>query len=138
MLNLVKQKGVYSYEYMDSFKKCLDEKLPDRCKFYNSLKNECISKKDYIRTIDVWNVFKINTMGDYFDLHLKTDVLVYVFVKFIDTCLEYYELDNCQYFRSPELISNAMLKMSEIKLKLVSDTKFIYWKRNERSYFLHC
>ena len=61
---------------MDSFKKCLEEKLRDRYRFYSSLKNECISKKDYIRTIDVWNVFKINTMGDYFDLHLKTEVLV--------------------------------------------------------------
>ena len=32
-LELVKQKGVYPYEYMDSFKKFSENKLPDRCKF---------------------------------------------------------------------------------------------------------
>ena len=36
-LELVKQKGVYPYEYKDSFKKCSDDKLPDRCKFFSSL-----------------------------------------------------------------------------------------------------
>ena len=31
LLKLVKQKGVYPCEYMDSFKKFFDKKLPDRC-----------------------------------------------------------------------------------------------------------
>ena len=50
-------------------------------------------------------MFKINTMGDYSDLYLKTDVLLLanVFEKFIITCLEYYDLDPCHYFRSPRL-----------------------------------
>ena len=30
-LKLVKQKGVYSYEYMDSFEKIFEDKLPDKC-----------------------------------------------------------------------------------------------------------
>ena len=33
-LELVKQKGVYPYEYMGSFKKFSENKLPDRCKFF--------------------------------------------------------------------------------------------------------
>ena len=45
-LKLVKQKGVYSYEYMDSFQKFSEDKLPDKCKFFCSLKHECISEKD--------------------------------------------------------------------------------------------
>ena len=45
-LKLVKQKGVYSYEYMDSFQKFSEDKLPDKCKFFCSLKYECISEKD--------------------------------------------------------------------------------------------
>ena len=32
-LKLIKQKGVYPYEYMDSFEKLSDDKLPDKCKF---------------------------------------------------------------------------------------------------------
>ena len=31
LLELVKPKGVYPYEYMDSFKKFSEDKLPNRC-----------------------------------------------------------------------------------------------------------
>ena len=63
-------------------------------------KDECISEKDCSQAINVWNTFKMNTMGDYHDLYLKTDVLLLtgVFEKFINTCLEYYGLDPCHYF----------------------------------------
>ena len=46
-LELLKEKGVYPYEYMNSFKKFSENKLPDKCEFFNSLKDECISEKDY-------------------------------------------------------------------------------------------
>ena len=96
---------MYLYEYMGSFKKTFDEKLPDRCKFFSSLKDECISGKDYLHAANVWDVFKINTMGNYHDLYFKADVLLSadVFEKFINTCLEYYGLDPFHYFSSPGL-----------------------------------
>ena len=106
-LGLVKQKEVYPYNYMDSFKKFFENKLPDKCndKFFSSLKDVCISGKDYLKANNFWNVFNINTMGDYHDLYLKTDVLLLanVFEKFISTCLNYYGLDPCYYFSSPGL-----------------------------------
>ena len=37
-LKLVKQKAVYPYEYMDSFKRFSDKELPDRCEFDSFLK----------------------------------------------------------------------------------------------------
>ena len=43
LLKLVKEKGVYPYEYMDSFKKFSENKLPGRPTFFSSLKDECIS-----------------------------------------------------------------------------------------------
>ena len=46
LLGLVKQKGVYSYEYMDSFEKFSKDKLPDRYKFFSSVKYEYISEKN--------------------------------------------------------------------------------------------
>ena len=49
LLELVKEKGVYPYEYMDSSKKFLKIKLPNKSNFFNSLKDECISEKDYQR-----------------------------------------------------------------------------------------
>ena len=47
LLKLVKQKGVYSCEYMGSCKKFSEDKLPDKSKFFNSLKDECINKKRF-------------------------------------------------------------------------------------------
>ena len=41
-------KGVYSYGYMNSFGKLSKDKLPDRCEFFSSLKDECISQKGYL------------------------------------------------------------------------------------------
>ena len=76
LLRLVKQKGVYPYEYMNSFEKFSENKLPDRCKFFSSLKDECISEKDYLKATNIWYVFKMNTMGDYHDLYLRADLLL--------------------------------------------------------------
>ena len=79
-LNLVKQKEVYPYEYMNSF-----IYPPDRSKFFSFLRYVSISEKDYLKENNIWNVFKMNTMIDYYDLYLKTDVLLLadVFEKFI-------------------------------------------------------
>ena len=99
--------------------------LPDKCEFFSYLRDKCISKEEYDRAINIWNVFKIKTLGEYHDLYLKTDVLLLadVFEKFIKTCLEYYKLDPCHYFSSPGLSWDAMLKMTGVKLKLISNTK---------------
>ena len=130
-LRLVKQKGVYPYEYIDRFRKFSENKLPDRCKFFSYLEDVCISKKDYLKANNVWNVFKMNTIGDFHDLYLKTDVLLLadVFEKFINTCFDYYGFDPCHYFSSRGLSRDAMLKMTGIELDLI--------KRNERWYLFH-
>ena len=92
MILCVYLKNVYPYEYMDSVEKFSEDKLPDKCGFFSSLKDRCFSEKDYFKAINVWNVFKMNIMSAYHDLYLKTDVLLSadVFEKFIKTCLDYY------------------------------------------------
>ena len=44
LLRLVKQNGVYPFEYMDCFNKFLEDKLSDRCEFsiFSSLKINCL------------------------------------------------------------------------------------------------
>ena len=61
---------------MDNFKKCSEDKFPDRCNFFRKLNNEYITKKDYFKANNIWNVFKMNTMNDHHDLHLKTHLLL--------------------------------------------------------------
>ena len=115
-LRLVKEKGVHLYQYMDSFKRFDGDKLPDKSKFFSSLKDKCINKEEYDRAIRVLNTFKIKNLGEYHDLYLKTDVLLLadVFEKFVKTCLNSYGLDPCHYFSSPGLSWDAMTKTTKI------------------------
>ena len=122
-LDLMAQKGVYRYDFMDSFEKFNETELPTKEDFYSVLNNEHISDDDYQHAQTVWDTFNLKYMGEYHDLYLKSDVLllVDVFENFRKTCLEYYKLDPCHYFTSPGLSWDAMLKMTDIKLELMVD-----------------
>ena len=52
-LEIIKQKGVYPYEYMNSCKKFDECELPSKDKFYSSLKDKNINDEDYERAIKV-------------------------------------------------------------------------------------
>ena len=116
------QKGIYPYDYMDSFDK-FNEPLPKKEDFFSILNNEHIKDEDYDHVIKVWETFNIKNMGEYHDLYLTSDILLLadVFENFRKTCLEYYKLDPCHYFTSPGLAWDAMLKMTKIKLELLTD-----------------
>ena len=120
---LMKQKGIYPYDYMDSFEKFHEKQLPSKEEFHSILSNEHITDEQYDHAQNVWKTFNLKTMGDYHDLYLKSDILLLadVFENFRKTCLQYYELDPCHYFTSPGLSWDAMLKMNDIKLELLVD-----------------
>ena len=52
ILDLVKQKGFYPYEYMSNFKKC-KEQLRSKEKFYSSLTSKKINGKEYEHVLKV-------------------------------------------------------------------------------------
>ena len=108
---------------MDSFKMFNQMELPDKDQFYSILNNQYITDDEYYHANKVWNTFMIKTMGEYHDLYLVSDVLLLtdVFENFRKTCMQYYKLDPCHYFTSPGLSWDAMLKMTNIKLELMTD-----------------
>ena len=121
-LKLVKEKGIYPYEYMDSFKKFNEDKLPDKSKLFSSL-NDCgINEEQYDRAINIWKMFKVKNLGEYHNLYLKIDVFLPadVFEMYLKT-LDYYSLDPCHYFSAPGLSFDAMLKITGVKLQTISD-----------------
>ena len=122
-LDLMSQKGVYPYDYMDSFEKFNEKELPTKDQFYSILNDQHIKDDEYNHAKEVWNTFMIRTLGEYHDLYLVRDVLLLtdVFENFRKTCMQYYKLDPCHYFTSPGLSWDAMLKMTNIKLELMTD-----------------
>ena len=97
--NLMSQKGVYPYDFMDSFEKFDQTELPTKDQFYSILNNQHIMDDEYDHAKKVWKTFKTKTMGEYHDLYLGSDVLLLtdVFKNFRKTCLQYYKLDPCHY-----------------------------------------
>ena len=122
-LNLMSQKGAYPYDFMDSFEKFNQTELPNKDQFYSILNDQHITDDEYDYANKLWNTLMIKTMGEYHDLYLVSDVLLLtdVFENFRKTCMQYYKLDPCHYFTSPGLSWDAMLKMTNIKLELMTD-----------------
>ena len=67
---LLLRKGVYPYEYMDSWNRFNETSLPDKKDLYSCLNMENITYNDYRHTMRVFKEFKINNLGDYHDLYV--------------------------------------------------------------------
>ena len=119
-LSLLKRKGVYPYEYMNTEERFNETKLPPKEAFYSRLSGEGITDEDYKHALNVWDVFKMKTLKDYHDLYNKTDVLLLadVFENFRNNSLKNYKLDPAHYFTAPGL---SCLKMTGVNLELLSD-----------------
>ena len=122
-LSRMSQKGVYPYDYMDSCEIFNQTELPTKELFYSVPNDQHITSGEYDHARKVWETFSIKTMSEYHDLYLKSDVLLLadVFDSFRKTCLQYYKLDPCHYFTSPGLTWDAMLKMTNIELELMTN-----------------
>ena len=122
-LSLVNRKGVYPYEYMDTLERLKETKLPPKEAFYSKLNNEDISDEDYAHAQKVWEVFKMEHFKDYHNLYNETDVLLLadVFESFRNICIKNYKLDPAHYYTAPGLAWDACLKMTGVKLELLSD-----------------
>ena len=120
-------KGVYPYEYMDSWKRFKEESLPDEESFYSELNNEHITDKDYAHAQKVWDTFKIKNLGEYHDLYVQSDTLLLadVFENFGDKCIEIYELDPAHFLSAPGLAWQACLKKTKVELELLTDNDML-------------
>ena len=85
---LLLRKGVYAYEYMDSWKRFKHESLPGKEYFYSELNKEHITDEDYAHAQEVWGTLNIKKLGEYHDLYvqLDTSLLADVFENFRDKC----------------------------------------------------
>ena len=89
------RKGVYPYEYMDSWGEFNETILPTKKAFYSNLNLEDISDEDYLHAQKVRDGFKIKNLGEYHDLYVQSDTLLLADVSesFRNMCLEKYQFD---------------------------------------------
>ena len=109
---LLLRKGVYPYEYMDSWERFNETSLPPKKSFYSELNLEDISDKDYLHAQKVWEEFEIRNFGEYHDLYVQTDTLLLadVYEKFTDKCIEIYGLDPSYFLSASRLSCQACFK----------------------------
>ena len=121
--SLLTRKGVYPYDYVTSINKLKERKLPSKEEFYSKLLDQEISDEDYQHANKVWNTFNCQTLQDYQDIYLKSDVLLLadVFENFRKTCLKHYKHYPCHYYTAPGLAWDACLKETKQELELLKD-----------------
>ena len=120
---LLLRKGVYPYEYMDSWEKFNETSLPSKKDFYSNLNMENIDDIDYRHGKNVFKGFKLENLGDYHGLYVQSDTLLLadVFENFRDVCIKEYELDPAHFLLLPGLTWQTCLKKTNIELELLID-----------------
>ena len=76
MRRLLLKKGIYLYEYMDSFDRFHETQLPEKEKFYSSLSGQGITDEDYAHAKQVWQALGCRNLSDYHNLYVETDTLL--------------------------------------------------------------
>ena len=82
-----------------------------------------ITDADYAHAKRVCKNFEIRNLGEYYDLHVHSNILllVDVFENFRNMYLKMYELDSAKFLEATGLPWQAPLKKNEMKLDLLSD-----------------
>eukprot|EP00116_Pleurobrachia_bachei_P001435 sb/3461697/ len=120
---LLAEKGVFFYDYATAFSVFEEKDLPPKEAFYSQLSESHISEKDYQRAQDVYKAMECRNLLDYMHLYVLTDTLQLcdVFENFRSLCLEAHGLDPCHYVSLPAFAWDAMLRMTKVKLEVLTD-----------------
>ena len=120
---LLLRKGIYPYEFMDSWERFNETSLPDKGAFYSNLNMEDITDVYYRHAKRVFKNLSNKNLGDYHDLYVQSDTLLLVNVckNFRNICIKLYELDPARFLSAPGLAWQAWLKKTEVELELITD-----------------
>ena len=121
-LVLLLRKGVYPYEYMDSWER-FNETLLRKEDYYSNLNMENIDDIDYRHGNNVFKIFRLDNLGDYHDRYVQSDTLLLadVFENFRDMCIKEYELDPAHFVSLAGLAWQVYLKKTNIELEVLTD-----------------
>ena len=119
------RKGVYPYEYIDSWKKFNETALPNKKAFYSNLFLEDVTDEDYLHAQKVIEEFKLKSLGEYYDIYDQTLLLADVFENFRNKCIEIDELGPTHLLSAPGLARQACLKKAGVNLELLTNNDML-------------
>ena len=94
-----------------------------------------ISDEDYTHYVKVSQTFGCETFGKYVTLYNSMDVelLAILLEKFVETCFHDFGIDPTKSYTAPGFFWQAMLKMTGVKLELLTDpTKYTFFEKSIR------
>jgi len=116
-------------------KKFEETQLPPIEFYRDTLRGEDLKEEDYERAKETWSCFGCQTLKDYHDHYLKTDVLLFadVFEHFRWTTYESHRLDYLHFITLPSLAWAMVLKHTDAELDLITDPQaYIMIENNMR------
>ena len=124
---LIRGKGIYPYEYITSYKRLLESRLPDREHFYSRLQDEVPAEEDYQHALKTFEAFGCRNIADYTRLycHLDTLLLAEIMSEFMDEAMKDFGLDASNYISLPQLSFDGMFKKFNLSLDVIPDPDMI-------------
>ena len=124
---LLLREGVYPCEYTVAGKDLMKHHYQIKRLFHSKPNEEGISNIDYAHSQKVWKEVHIKNLGEYHDLYIQSDTLLLadLFENFRNKCMEIYELDPAHFVSAPGLAWQACLKMTGVKLELLTDSDML-------------
>ena len=97
--------------------------FPPIGKFFNELTNTSCTPKDYQFGIDVYQSFNCKNLYEYTILYNHTDTLLLAEIMMVyrKVIQDNFQMDINHFLGIPGLSFNLMLKISKVKLELISD-----------------
>ena len=133
-LGLLLRKGVFPYQFVDSFEKvtAAREALPPIEEFYSDLSGKTVSEEDYTTAKTVWSNFGCSSLTDYTKIYVRSDtyLLAEALLELRNNIFEEFKIDLAHFFSLPHMAKDIMLKMTKVEMGLMHDTDMINMVRS--------
>ena len=120
---LLMRKAALPYDYLTDRNTLREDKLPPIQAFHNKLNDTPLDERDYHRAQTIWEEFECKCLGDYLEIYVTLDMLLLaaVFENFRASTYKHFRLDPGHYVSAPSLSFDAMLRITRVKIDLLSD-----------------
>ncbi|CAG9822864.1 unnamed protein product [Phaedon cochleariae] len=139
-LQLLDNKGVMPYDYIDSCQRFNETQITPIDAFYNKLNEKPCPRRHYLRAKMVCSKFSCRDLGQYVDIYMNTDLMLLndVFEKFRSSYHNTYGLDPTHYYTLPGFTWDAMLYKTNQEQELITDVDmFLFVERGIRGGLSH-